>query len=112
MDDLDRQLAELLVDDPGASRLPVQIQNERIGGLEERVAALESALYSALDAFESLAEKRIEAAAIDAAMAVQRHLSRSTEAVLGGGERAGGGDGCNEPSVGMGASPEPNATNK
>ena len=87
MDDLDKQLAELLVDDPGPSPLPGQIQLERIAALEERMAAMETALYGALDAFEALAEKRIEAAATDAARAVQRLLAapQSAEALEGGG---------------------------
>ena len=75
-DDLDKQLAALLVDDPGDSPLPSQIQSERIASLEARVELMESKLRGALDAFEQLAEQRIEAAAIDAAMAVQRHLAK------------------------------------
>jgi hypothetical protein len=80
VEELDAQIAALLVDAPGASPLPAQIQTERIAALEERMAAMETALYGALDAFEALAEQRIEAAATDAAMAVQRHLAAATTA--------------------------------
>lgn len=77
--ELDAELSRLLLDDdddarPSSppSRPSPPLPTERERQLEERVLALERVLADRLDAFQELAELRIERAAMDAAMAVRR----------------------------------------
>lgn len=76
--ELDAELSRLLLDDDDdddvrpPSPPPPPPPTERERQLEERVQALERVLADRLDAFQELAELRIERAAMDAAMAVRR----------------------------------------
>jgi len=75
MDELDKQLNELLMDEHPPSPSIISVSgDQRVEVLERRVEALERALEGALDAFQSLATERIREAALAAAHAVQAHL--------------------------------------
>ncbi len=86
-EELDAELARLLLDTDadadaggGGEESPAV---DRVAQLEQRVAALERVLGDTLEAFQDLAEQRIERAAMDAAMAVRRAFAttESTSAV-------------------------------
>ena len=87
--ELDAELSRLLLDDddnngatsrdaplPATPRPPTERETQ-LAELVERVTALERVLSDRLDAFQELAELRIERAAMDAAMAVRRAFSVS-----------------------------------
>lgn len=79
--ELDAELSRLLLDDDGgsgvgnSSRPDAHDAHARVAQLEGRVLALETQLADALNAFQALAEQRIERAAMDAATAVSRALA-------------------------------------
>jgi len=78
-EELDEELARLLLDTDagvdGRGEGPPTV--DRVAQLEERVAALERVLGDTLDAFQDLAEQRIERAAMEAAMAVRRAFAHT-----------------------------------